>query len=222
MFMLLCVVLEVLVSNYSHSEGAKGISCILVEKGSPGLSFGKKEKKLGWNSQPTRAVVFENCRVPISNLVGEEGRGFMYAMKGIDGGRVNIAACSVGGAQACFDLAREYVKVRKQFGNSISSLQSVQFTLADMAADLVASRQFVRTAAKRIDDDHVQKTPYCSMAKFFATEKCFDICDKALQLYGGYGYLKDYPMQRYLRDLRVHKILEGSNQIMRVVTSRAL
>jgi len=203
-------------------EGAKGISCVAVEKGTQGLSFGKKEKKLGWNSQPTRAVIFDNCRIPVSNVIGEIGRGFAYAMQGIDGGRVNIAACSVGGAQACFDLAREYVKVRNQFGSSLSSLQSVQFTLAEMAADLTASRQLVRTAAQRIDSAHPQKTAACAMAKFYATEKCSDVCDRALQLHGGYGYLKDFPLQRYLRDLRVHKILEGTNQIMRVITARSV
>eukprot|EP00009_Paramoeba_aestuarina_P004797 CAMPEP_0201510854 /NCGR_PEP_ID=MMETSP0161_2-20130828/3395_1 /ASSEMBLY_ACC=CAM_ASM_000251 /TAXON_ID=180227 /ORGANISM="Neoparamoeba aestuarina, Strain SoJaBio B1-5/56/2" /LENGTH=430 /DNA_ID=CAMNT_0047906107 /DNA_START=76 /DNA_END=1368 /DNA_ORIENTATION=+ len=202
--------------------GPKGISCFLVDKEYEGISFGKKEKKLGWNSQPTRAVILENVKVPASNLIGREGDGFKIAMAGLDGGRVNIAACSVGGAHACFEAARDYTKVRKAFGSPLSSLQSVQFTLAEMAVDLYSSRELVRGAARKMDAKHPRKTEHCAMAKFYATEKCFEVCDRALQLHGGYGYLKDYPVERYLRDLRVHKILEGTNQIMRLITSRVL
>ncbi|KAI9140464.1 acyl-CoA dehydrogenase/oxidase [Paraphysoderma sedebokerense] len=202
--------------------GPKGISCFLVERETAGLSFGKKEKKVGWNSQPTRAVIFEDCKVPITNLIGEEGQGFKIAMKGLDGGRINIASCSLGGAQAALESALDHVKVRKQFGTTLSTFQNTQFKLSEMAADLNASRLMVRNAAKLLDEKSQLATASCAMAKMFATEKCFDITNQALQLHGGYGYLKDYTVQQYLRDLRVHTILEGTNEIMRMIVSREL
>ncbi|KAL6072407.1 Isobutyryl-CoA dehydrogenase, mitochondrial [Balamuthia mandrillaris] len=202
--------------------GPAGISCILVEKDAPGLSFGKKEKKLGWNSQPTRAVIFENCRVPQRNLIGKEGEGFRIAMKALDGGRINIGACSLGAAQACFDLAREHTLVRHAFGKPLAANQSIQFKLADMATSLTAARQMVRTAATKIDEGAPDLTPYCAMAKRYSTDVGFEVCNDALQLFGGYGYLKDYPLNRYLRDVRVHQILEGTNEIMRLIVARSI
>jgi len=202
--------------------GPKGISCLLVEKDSPGLSFGKKENKLGWNSQPTRAVVLSDCMVPVENLIGQEGEGFKIAMKALDGGRVNIAACSVGGAHSSLKMARDHMLVRKQFGKTLSKFQHLQFKLADMAIDLTAARQMVRTAAAKLDANDPDKTVYCAMAKRFATDASFNICNDALQIFGGYGYLKDYHPQRYLRDLRVHQILEGTNEVMRMIVSRDL
>ncbi|KAJ3335296.1 Isobutyryl-CoA dehydrogenase, mitochondrial [Gonapodya sp. JEL0774] len=202
--------------------GPKGISCIVVDKGTEGLSFGAKEKKMGWNSQPTRAVIFEDCKVPASNLVGKEGQGFSIAMKGLNGGRLNIASSSLGGAQAALEHAFEYTKQRKQFGQSISSFQNTQFRLVEMATELNASRLMVRRAGRAMDAKDPAVPALCAMAKLHATEKCYDICDQALQLLGGYGYLKDYPIQQYLRDLRVHRILEGTNEIMRVVVAREM
>ncbi|TPX51505.1 hypothetical protein SeMB42_g01087 [Synchytrium endobioticum] len=204
------------------SAGPKGISCILVEKGTPGLSFGKKERKVGWNSQPTRAVIFEDCRVPISNRVGAEGQGFAIAMNGLNGGRLNIASASLGGAQASFDEALAHVKVRKQFGAPLSKNQDVQFKLSNMAIALNASRLYIRQAAKMVDEDHPSAHVWCAMAKVFATEQCSHVADTALQLHGGYGYLKDYKVQQYYRDLRVHQILEGTSEVMRMITSRAI
>jgi alkylation response protein AidB-like acyl-CoA dehydrogenase len=202
--------------------GTGGISCIVVEKGTPGLSFGKMERKLGWNSQPTAAVIFENCRVPAANLVGKEGDGFKIAMKALDGGRINIGACSLGGARACLELAKTHIGVRKQFGKKLSEFQALQFRIADMATELEAARLLVRRAATALDARHPDATLYCAMAKRFATDYCFEICNQALQLHGGYGYIKEYPIERYLRDLRVHQILEGTNEIMRVVIARRI
>ncbi len=202
--------------------GPRGITCLVVEKDTPGLSFGKKEKKLGWNSQPTRAVIFEDCRVPVANRLGDEGDGFKIAMMGLDGGRVNIAACSLGGAQACLEAARDYALTRQQFGKPIAEFQSLQFRLADMATDLEAARMMVRRGAAAIDADNPEKTQLCAMAKRFATDAGFDICNQALQIHGGYGYLKEYPVERYLRDVRVHQILEGTNEIMRLIIARRL
>ncbi|MBI36000.1 MAG: acyl-CoA dehydrogenase [Alphaproteobacteria bacterium] len=203
-------------------DGSSGISCIVVEKDSPGLSFGKLEKKLGWNSQPTASVIFENCRVPISNLVGKEGDGFKIAMQGLDGGRINIGACSIGGARACLDLTKEYLKTRKQFGQPLADFQALQFHLADMATDLEISRVMLHKAACMFDSNSHNTTQASAMAKRVATDFGFDIVNKALQLHGGYGYLKEFPVERYLRDLRVHQILEGTNEIMRLIISRDL
>jgi alkylation response protein AidB-like acyl-CoA dehydrogenase len=202
--------------------GPKGISCIVVEKGTPGLNFGKKEKKLGWNSQPTAAVIFEDCRVPAANRLGNEGDGFRIAMKGLDGGRLNIAACSLGGARACLDLARDYMGVRSQFGRKLADFQALQFRLADMATDLEASRLMVHRGAAKLDEGDPEATLYCAMAKRFATDAGFRICNEALQLHGGYGYIREYPVERYMRDVRVHQILEGTNEIMRVIIARRL
>ncbi|KAI9217056.1 acyl-CoA dehydrogenase/oxidase [Blastocladiella britannica] len=191
-------------------SGAAGISAFLVDRRQvKGLSFGKKEAKMGWNAQPTRAVIMEDVRVPASRLIGEVGKGFTYAMKGLDGGRVNIASCSLGGAHAALTAAVDHAQVRKQFGKPIAAFQNTQFKLAEMATDLAASRLMVRQAAGMLDAKDPNATAYCAMAKMFATEKCYDICDSSLQTLGGYGYLKDYPVQQYLRDLRVHRILEG-------------
>ncbi len=201
-------------------DGPKGISCIVVEKDSPGLSFGKLEKKLGWNSQPTAAVIFEDCRVPVENLVGAEGDGFAIAMKGLDGGRLNIGACSVGGARACLDASRDYIKDRKQFGQPLADFQALQFRLADMATELESARLMIHRAAWMLDNNAHGTTVAAAMAKRVATDTGFDVVNQALQLHGGYGYLKEFPIQRYLRDLRVHQILEGTNEIMRVIISR--
>ena len=204
------------------SEGAKGISCILVEAGTPGLSFGKKEKKMGWNSQHTAMVHFDECRIPIENLVGQEGDGFKIAMVGLDGGRVNIAACSVGGARAALELSIAYAQDRKQFGNSISHFQSIQFKLADMATELDTARLMVYRAAKSLGNADVEATMHCAMAKRWATEIGSKICNEALQIHGGYGYLKDFPIEKLVRDLRVHQILEGTNEIMQSIIAKRL
>ena len=204
------------------SEGAKGISCILVEAGTPGLSFGKKEKKMGWNSQHTAMVHFDECRIPIENLVGQEGDGFKIAMAGLDGGRVNIAACSVGGARAALELSIAYAQDRKQFGNSISHFQSIQFKLADMATELDTARLMVYRAAKSLGNADVEATMHCAMAKRWATEIGSKICNEALQIHGGYGYLKDFPIEKLVRDLRVHQILEGTNEIMQSIIAKRL
>ncbi|GAB6025518.1 Isobutyryl-CoA dehydrogenase, mitochondrial, variant 2 [Chamberlinius hualienensis] len=211
-----------LVMCRTGDQSPKGISCILVEKDTPGLSFGKKEKKVGWNTQPTRAVIFEDCRVPCDNLLGNEGQGFVIAMKGLDGGRINIASCSLGAAQASVETAVEYLSTRKQFGQPLINFQSHQFKLAEMATNLVASRHMIRDAAKALDSGSENVVNACAMAKLFATEKCFEIVNTALQMHGGYGFLKDYPVQQYLRDIRVHQILEGSNQVMQIIISRNL
>ena len=203
-------------------EGPKGISTLVVEAGTPGLSFGANEKKMGWNAQPTAVVSFDDCRVPVANLVGEESAGFKYAMAGLDGGRLNIAACSLGGARLALETAQEYVAGRKQFGQAIGQFQNTQFELADMATDLEAARLMVLRGAWAIDTGHPEKTKWCAMAKRLTTDACFQIADQALQLHGGYGYLKDYPLERIVRDLRVHRILEGTNEIMRVIVAREL
>ncbi|XP_052241616.1 isobutyryl-CoA dehydrogenase, mitochondrial-like isoform X1 [Dreissena polymorpha] len=201
-------------------KGPKGISCIVIEKGTPGLDFGKKEKKVGWNSQPTRAVILEDCRVPVSHLIGQPGDGFKIAMKGLNGGRTNIASCSLGAAQACLEISRDYLKIRKQFNQPLENFQYLQFLLAEMATKVTASRLMVRQAAQALDEDWPEKVALCSMAKYFATEECFNVCNHAVQIHGGYGYLKDYPVQQHMRDCRVHQILEGTNEIMRLLVSR--
>ncbi|WP_332654428.1 isobutyryl-CoA dehydrogenase [Brevundimonas sp.] len=204
------------------AEGPKGISTFVVEKEAPGLSFGAQEKKMGWNSQPTAIVSFDDCRIPAANLLGKEGDGFRYAMMGLDGGRLNIAACSLGGARLALEAALDYVSSRKQFGKLIADFQNTQFKLADMATQLEAARLLVLRGAWALDTNHPEKTKWCAMAKRFATDACFQIADEALQLHGGYGYLKDYPLERIVRDLRVHRILEGTNEIMRVITAREM
>ena len=204
----------------TSEEGADGISCILVEAGTEGLSFGAKEKKMGWNSQHTAAVHFDNCLVPIDNLVGKEGDGFKIAMAGLDGGRVNIAACSVGGARKALELAKGYSKERKQFGKRLADFQSIQFKIADMTTELEASRLMVHRAASSIDNGEPDVTMHCAMAKRWATEACSKICNDALQIHGGYGYLKDFGIEKIVRDLRVHEILEGTNEIMRLIIAR--
>jgi alkylation response protein AidB-like acyl-CoA dehydrogenase len=203
-------------------EGPKGISCLVVENGTPGLSFGKKERKLGWNSQPTALVNFDNCRVPVANRVGAEGEGFRIAMAGLDGGRINIGACSVGTARAALDEAKAYASDRKQFGKRISDFQASQFKLADMATELEAARLMIRNAAAALDRRDARATMLCAMAKRYATDIGFNIANNALQLHGGYGYLKDFPAERHIRDLRVHQILEGTNEIMRVIIGREM
>jgi alkylation response protein AidB-like acyl-CoA dehydrogenase len=203
------------------AAGPKGITCIVVEKHAPGLSFGKKERKLGWNTQPTAMVIFEDCRVPVANRLGEEGDGFKIAMMGLDGGRLNISACSLGGARACLDAARDHVLERRQFGQPLADFQALRFKLADMATELDAARLLVRRGAASLDHGDPQATMHCAMAKRVATDAGFRICNEALQLFGGYGYLKDFPIERYLRDVRVHQILEGTNEIMRVIIARS-
>jgi alkylation response protein AidB-like acyl-CoA dehydrogenase len=203
-------------------EGPKGITCLVVEKGTNGLSFGKKERKMGWNSQPTAQVIFEDCRVPIANRIGGEGEGFRIAMMGLDGGRINIAACSLGTARASLEEAIAYTRERKQFGRPIADFQASQFKLADMATELEAARLMVRNAAAALDRHDANATMLCAMAKRFATDASFAIANEALQLHGGYGYLKDFPAERHVRDLRVHQILEGTNEIMRVIVAREL
>lgn len=203
-------------------EGPKGISCLVVEKDMPGVSFGAKERKLGWNASPTAGVTFENVRVPVENLVGGEGEGFRIAMMGLDGGRLNIGATSLGGAQRCLDEAIAYTKDRRQFGKSIADFQNTQFTLADMATDLEAARALLYLAAAKVSADAPDKTKFAAMAKRLATDTGSSVADRALQLHGGYGYLKDYPIERFWRDLRVNSILEGTNQVMRMIVGREL
>lgn len=202
--------------------GPKGISAFVVPADLPGIVYGKKEKKMGWNSQPTRAITFDNVVVPAANLLGEEGQGFGFAMKGLDGGRINIATCSVGTAQTALDAATRYVQERQQFGQPLAEFQSVQFRLADMVTELVAARQMVRLAAWKLDNASADASAYCAMAKRFATDTGFKVANEALQLFGGYGYIKEYPLERYVRDNRVHQILEGTNEIMRVIIARRL
>jgi alkylation response protein AidB-like acyl-CoA dehydrogenase len=204
------------------ADGPGGISCVLVEKGTPGLSYGSKERKLGWNSQHTAMVNFEDCRVPVENIVGAEGDGFKIAMAGLDGGRINIAACSIGGARTALEAARDYAKERKQFGQPIAAFQATQFKLADMATELDAARLMVQRAADSLQRRDPAATMHCAMAKRLATDIGSAVCNEALQIHGGYGYLKDFPIERLLRDLRVHQILEGTNEIMRVIIARKL
>ena len=202
--------------------GPKGISCIVVEMDTPGLSFGAPEKKLGWNASPTAQVIFDNVKVPVSNRVGNEGDGFKFAMAGLDGGRINIGACSLGGAQRCLDEAIAYVKDRQQFGKAIAEFQNTQFQLADMATDLEAARALLYLAAAKITAGSPDKSRFSAMAKKLATDSGSEIVDKALQMFGGYGYLKDYPIERFWRDLRVHRILEGTNEVMQMIIGRDL
>ncbi len=202
--------------------GAKGISCLVVEKGTPGLSFGAPEKKLGWNASPTAQVIFEDCRVPVANRVGAEGDGFRFAMAGLDGGRLNIGACSLGGAQRCLDEAIRYTKERQQFGQPVADFQNTQFMLADMATDLEAARALLYLAAAKVNAGAPDKSRFSAMAKRLSTDNGSEVVNKALQLFGGYGYLKDYPIERFWRDLRVHSILEGTNQVMRMIVGRDL
>ncbi|WP_298835780.1 acyl-CoA dehydrogenase family protein [uncultured Roseobacter sp.] len=204
------------------ADGAGGISAMLVENGSDGLSFGASEDKMGWRAQPTAQVQFDDCAVPAANLVGEEGRGFAYAMAGLDGGRLNIAASALGGAQAALNAALAYMGERKAFGRSIDQFQALQFRLADMEVRLQAARVFLRQAAWKLDNKTPDATQYCAMAKLFVTDVSFDVANDALQLHGGYGYLADYGVEKIVRDLRVHQILEGTNEIMRVIISRQM
>lgn len=203
-------------------EGPRGISTVLVEKGTEGLSFGANEKKMGWNAQPTAEVQFENCRLPATNLLGEEGQGFKYAMMGLDGGRLNIASCSLGAAQSALDKSVRYMQERKAFGKSLTSFQALQFKLADMETELQAARTFLRQAAWKLDKRAPDATKFCAMAKQFTTDIAFKVANDALQLHGGYGYLADYGIEKIVRDLRVHQILEGTNEIMRLIVSRQL
>jgi len=206
----------------TSEEGAHGISAFAVMKDTPGLSFGANEKKMGWNAQPTRQVIFDNCKVPVANLVGEPGRGFRFAMSGLDGGRINIAACSVGAAWLALDKARSYMLERSAFGRPLADFQALQFKIADMATDLEAARLMTYRAAEALDRADPQASMYSAMAKRLATDLGFQVCNEALQIHGGYGYLKDYGVEKLVRDLRVHQILEGTNEIMRVVISRKL
>ena len=206
----------------TRADGPKGISCLVIEKDMPGVSFGANEKKLGWHAQPTRQVMFDNVRVPAANLVGAEGEGFRIAMMGLDGGRLNIGACSLGGAQRCIDEAVAYTRDRKQFGNPIADFQNTQFMLADMATELEAARALLYVAAAKVTANAPDKTRFAAMAKRLATDTGSSVVDRALQLHGGYGYLQDYPIERFWRDLRVHSILEGTNQIMRMIVGREM
>ncbi len=203
-------------------EGARGISAVVVEKGTPGLSFGRPEEKMGWHSQPTAQVILDGCRVPVANRLGAEGEGFRIAMQALDGGRVNIAACSLGGARACLEKALAYVRERRQFGRPLADFQATRFKLADMHTELEAARLLVWRAAAKLDAGAPDATAAAAMAKRFATDVGFRVVDEALQLHGGYGYIREYGIERYLRDLRVHRILEGTNEIMRVIVARRL
>jgi alkylation response protein AidB-like acyl-CoA dehydrogenase len=203
-------------------EGAAGISAFAVPANLPGIVYGKKEEKMGWNSQPTRIISFDQVKVPVGNLLGAEGEGFAIAMKGIDGGRINIAVCSVGTAQAALTRAQAYMKERTQFGRELAQFQALQFKLADMLTELVAARQMVRLAAWKLDQESPDATAYCAMAKRFATDAGFNVANDALQLHGGYGYIREYPLERHVRDTRVHQILEGTNEIMRLIVARAI
>ena len=203
-------------------EGPKGVSAFAVPANTDGIEYGKAEEKMGWNAQPTRMITFDNVKLDESWLLGEEGQGFKMAMQGLDGGRINIATCSVGTAQQALNVARDYMNEREQFGKPIAGFQALQFKLADMATELVAARQMVRMAACKLDNNDADKTTYCAMAKRFATDVGFNVCNDALQLHGGYGYIKEYPLERHFRDVRVHQILEGTNEIMRVIIGRRL
>ena len=203
-------------------EGPGGISTLVVDGGTPGLKFGVNEKKMGWNAQPTRAVIFEDCRVPVANRLGPEGIGFKIAMAGLDGGRLNIGACSLGGAQAALDKAIDYMRERRAFGKRLDEFQALQFRLADMATELEVARTFLWRAAANLDAKTPEATKFCAMAKRFATDAGFKVANEALQLHGGYGYLSDYGIEKLVRDLRVHQILEGTNEIMRLIVARAL
>ena len=203
-------------------DGPNGISAFAVDAKAAGISYGRKEEKMGWNSQPTRLITFEDARIPASCLMGKEGDGFKIAMMGLDGGRINIATCSIGTAQAALNQAIKYMGERKQFGRTLENFQALQFKIATMNTELVAARQMVRLAASKLDNKHPDRSTYCAMAKRFATDVGFNVCDEALQIFGGYGYIKEYPMERYVRDSRVHRILEGTNEIMNVIIARRL
>ena len=215
-------VLVLMARTGDAASGAGGISAFVVPADAPGITYGKKEHKMGWNSQPTRTISFDNVRIPANHLLGREGEGFKIAMKGLDGGRINIATCSVGAAQGALNAAQQYMHDRKQFGKPIASFQALQFKLADMATELVAARQMVRLAASKLDAGARDASTYCAMAKRFATDAGFNVCNEALQLHGGYGYIREYPLERLLRDARVHQILEGTNEIMRVIIARRM
>ncbi|HCE93501.1 MAG: acyl-CoA dehydrogenase [Acidovorax sp. SCN 65-108] len=215
-------VLVLMARTGDAQSGASGISAFAVPADAPGISYGKKEQKMGWNSQPTRTISFDNVRIPADHLLGREGEGFKIAMKGLDGGRINIATCSVGAAQGALNAAQQYMQDRKQFGKPIASFQALQFKLADMATELVAARQMVRLAASKLDAGARDASTYCAMAKRFATDAGFTVINDALQLHGGYGYIREYPLERLLRDARVHQILEGTNEIMRVIIARRM
>ncbi len=215
-------VLVLMARTGDAGSGAAGISAFAVPADAPGISYGKKEHKMGWNSQPTRTINFDNVCIPADHLLGSEGEGFKIAMKGLDGGRINIATCSVGAAQGALQKAQQYLQERKQFGKPLASFQALQFKLADMATELVAARHMVRLAASKLDAAHPDASTYCAMAKRFATDAGFNVCNDALQLHGGYGYLSEFPLERLVRDARVHQILEGTNEIMRVIIARKL
>ncbi|GGD53486.1 acyl-CoA dehydrogenase family protein [Lacimicrobium alkaliphilum] len=214
---------EVLVVMVRTGEqGPKGISALVIPADAEGIVYGKAEEKMGWNAQPTRLVSFENVKVPVYHLLGSEGEGFKFAMQGLDGGRVNIATCSIGTAQQALNTARDYMHERQQFGKPLAAFQALQFKLADMNTELVAARQMVRLAAFKLDQQDPDKTAYCAMAKRFATDVGFTVCDQALQIHGGYGYIQEYPLERHVRDVRVHQILEGTNEIMRLIIARSI
>ncbi len=215
-------VLVLMTRTGDTDSGAAGITAFAVPADLPGISYGKNETKMGWNSQPTRTISFEDVRVPAHYRLGEEGEGFKIAMKGLDGGRINIATCSIGAAQTTLSHAQQYIQERKQFDKPLAAFQALQFKLADMVTELVAARQMVRLAACKLDQDDPDKSTYCAMAKRFATDIGFQVCNEALQLHGGYGYLREYPIERFLRDTRVHQILEGTNEIMRVIVARRI
>ena len=215
-------VLVVMARTGEPGSGAAGISAFAVPADAPGISYGKKEEKMGWNSQPTRTISFDQVRVPAASLLGQEGEGFRIAMKGLDGGRINIATCSIGAAQGALSAAQRYMQDRRQFGRPLADFQALQFKLADMATELVAARQMVRLAASKLDAGHADASVYCAMAKRFATDIGFEVCNQALQIHGGYGYIREYPLERLLRDARVHQILEGTNEIMRVIVARRM
>ncbi|NOU49042.1 acyl-CoA dehydrogenase [Pseudoalteromonas sp. JBTF-M23] len=202
--------------------GPKGISAFVVPADAAGVVYGKAEEKMGWNAQPTRLVTLENVRIPAGHLLGQEGEGFKFAMQGLDGGRINIATCSIGTAQQALNTAKQYMQEREQFGKPLAAFQALQFKIADMNTELVAARQMVRLAAFKLDTNDSEKTTYCAMAKRFATDVGFKVCDDALQIHGGYGYIKEYPLERHVRDVRVHQILEGTNEIMRVIIARRI
>lgn len=215
-------VLVLMARTGGPDSGAGGISTFVIPAEAEGITYGRQEDKMGWHSQPTRMVSFDNVRVPASRRLGAEGEGFAIAMQGLDGGRLNIATCSLGGAQAALLRARDYMHEREQFGKPLAAFQALQFKIADMATQLTAARQMVRLGAFKLDNDDAEATLHCAMAKRFATDVCFDVVNEALQLHGGYGYIREYPLERYLRDLRVHQILEGTNEVMRLIAARRL
>ena len=215
-------ILVLMARTGAADSGSKGISTFVIPADAQGVSYGKNEEKMGWHSQPTRLVTLEDVRVPVANRVGEEGDGFAIAMKGLDGGRLNIATCSLGGAQAALLRARNYLHERQQFGKPLAAFQALQFKLADMATNLVAARQMVRLGAFKLDAGDPEATLHCAMAKRLATDACFEVVNEGLQLHGGYGYIREYPLERYVRDLRVHQILEGTNEIMRLIIARRI